>query len=104
TSGGKDNAVTLGAVAPNVTARVEGLSFRENWRAEVVDQAAFVAAIASRPELVNLVEPNLGALTHLARAYKSALSIPGVRVWCEHVVAASRPGRSSEAGTRPSAA
>jgi hypothetical protein len=39
---------------------------------------------------VNVIEPNMAALGHLARAHKSALSIPGVRVWCERIVAASR--------------
>jgi hypothetical protein len=70
--------------------RVEGVSFRENWRAEVVDKAAFVVAVASRPELVNLVDANPAALGHLARAHKSALDLPGVRVWCERIVSASR--------------
>jgi hypothetical protein len=70
--------------------RVEGVSFRDNWRAEVVDKVAFVAAVAAKAELVNLIEPNTAALGHLARAHKSALSIPGVRVWCERIVAASR--------------
>ena len=70
--------------------RVEGVSFRENWRAEVIDKIAFVNAIAARPELVNLVDPNLTALGHLARAQKGALDIPGIRVWCDLSVAASR--------------
>ena len=84
---GTESAFAMGAgCAP----RVEGVSFRENWRTEVIDKVAFVNAIAARPELVNLVEPNLTALGHLARAHKSALEIPGIRVWCELSVAASR--------------
>jgi hypothetical protein len=70
--------------------RVEGINFRENWRAEVVDKLAFVIAVASRSELIHLIDPNLSALAHLARAQKNALTIPGVRVWRERVVAASR--------------
>jgi len=70
--------------------RVESVSFRENWRAEVVDKLALLKAIAQRPELVNLVDPNLNALNHLARAHKNALDLPGVRVWCDLTVAASR--------------
>jgi hypothetical protein len=69
---------------------VAGVSFRENWRVEVIDKVAFVGAIAARPELVNLVDPNLSALGHLARAHKGALNLPGVRVWREWSVAASR--------------
>ncbi len=70
-------------------ARVEGVSFRENWRAEVIDKAAFVQAVAARPELINLVDPNLAALGHLARAHKRDLDIQGVRVCCELSVTAS---------------
>ncbi len=85
-SGVESAAAMGGECAP----RVEGVSFRENWRTEVIDKVAFVNAIAARPELVNLVDPNMIALGHLARAHKSALDIPGVRIWCELSVAASR--------------
>jgi hypothetical protein len=70
--------------------RAEGVSFRENWCAEVTDKLALVAAVAANPELANLLEPNPSALAHLARAHKGALNIPGVRVWCERVVIARR--------------
>jgi hypothetical protein len=69
---------------------VPGVSFRETWRIEVVDKLALVKAIAARPDLVNLVDPNQTALNHLARAHKNTLELPGVRVWCELTVAASR--------------
>lgn len=68
---------------------VAGVNFRENWRIEVVDKLALVKAIAVRPELLNLVDPNLTALGHLARAHKNALELPGIRVWRELTVAAS---------------
>jgi hypothetical protein len=83
-------AVAASARDAESAPRVEGVSFRDNWRAEVTDKVAFVAAIAARPDLVNLVDPNVAALNHLARAYKGALDIAGVRVWCEQIVAASR--------------
>ena len=86
-----DENQTIGAATATERGfRVEGINFRENWRADVVDKRAFVTAIASRPELIHLVDPNLSALAHLARAQKSAPTIPGVRVWRERVVAASR--------------
>jgi hypothetical protein len=88
--GNECEIVASGACSTNPAPRVDGLSFRENWRAEVMDKPAFVAAIAAKPELVNLVDVNLSALGLLARAHKGALSIAGVRVWCEHRVAASR--------------
>jgi hypothetical protein len=77
-------------IGPERAPRIEGVSFRENWRIEVIDKAVFVSAIAANPELINLVDPNLTALGHLARAHKSAVDIPGLRVWRELSVAASR--------------
>jgi hypothetical protein len=84
------SAESHAAMGAECAPRVKGVTFRENWRSEIIDKVAFVNAIAARPELVNLVDPNLPALGHLARAHKGALDIPGVRVWCELSVAASR--------------
>ena len=81
---------TVPALATDMEPRVQGISFRENWRAEVIDKVAFVSAVASKPELIHLLDANLPALGHLARAQKNVLAIPGVRVWCERIVAASR--------------
>lgn len=87
---GADTDTTIAGVPSTARlARVEGVSFRENWHAEVIDKVALVRTVAARPELVNLLDPNLAALGHLARAHKRALDIPGVRVWCELSVAAS---------------
>jgi hypothetical protein len=83
---------TQATVAAESTPRVGGVTFRENWRAEVIDKVLFVNAVAAKSELVNLVDPNLAALGHLARAHKGALDIAGVRVWCElSVTASGRP-------------
>ena len=82
------SAGTFGAAAS--PPQVEGVIFRESWRAKVIDKLALVEAIASRPELVKLIQTDLAALGHLARAHKGALQIPGVRVWCERIVAAAR--------------
>jgi hypothetical protein len=84
---GSDEAACAIAERPP---RVEGVSFRESWRLEVIDKSAFIRAIAVRPELFNLVEPNLAALRHLAQAHKGALDLPGVRIWRELSVAALR--------------
>ena len=85
-----EDPAAVSALANDMEPRVEGISFRENWRAEVIDKVAFVFAVASKPELVHLLDANLPALGHLARAQKEGLAIPGVRVWCERIVAASR--------------
>lgn len=56
-----------------------GVSFREDWSAEVVDLMALIRHVAQTPSLVNLLAPNQTALNAMARAQKSALSLPGVR-------------------------
>lgn len=71
-----ENQPTGPATAAERGFRVEGINFRENWRANVVDKLAFVTAIASRPELIHLIDPNLSALAHLARAQKKRAHNP----------------------------
>jgi len=65
-------------VAPQV-ARVEGVSSRTNWSAEVTDLLALVRYVAAHPEWVYLLEPSIPNLNRLAVAQRNALSIPGVR-------------------------
>jgi len=77
-------------VAPPRVQRVEGISMRETWRAEVVDKAALIRAAAVRPDLHALLEVNVPALNGMARALKSAMSIPGVRAVCETGVSVRR--------------
>lgn len=60
-------------------ARAAGLSFRDNWKAEVIDLPALVKAVAAGHQPITLLEPNLTALNGMARSLKSALAIPGVR-------------------------
>ena len=62
---------------------VKGLSTRSKYKAEVTDMGAFLQAVAARPELQNLVRADQSALNKMAGALKSALSIPGVRVYAE---------------------
>lgn len=74
-------------VAPP-TPKVEGVSIREKWTAEVVDKAALIAAVAQNPTLQPLLVPDMQALSRMAGALKGELRIPGVRVRREQVVAA----------------
>jgi len=65
-------------IAPTAP-RIAGLASRSTWRAEVIDKSALVAYVASHPEWLNLLDPNLTALNGLARSQKSALAIPGIK-------------------------
>lgn len=75
-------------VAP---ARVDGVSFRDIWSAEVIDLFALVKHVATHPSMIHLVTPNMTALNAMARAQKAALDIPGVRAVATKAVA----GRAS---------
>lgn len=64
------------AVAP----RVDGVSFRVNWRAEIVDLKALVQAVAAGRAPAALVKADEVALNGMARSLKGAMQVPGVRV------------------------
>lgn len=62
---------------------VQGLSYRETFRAEVTSLPTLVEAVAARQQPITLLLPNQSALDGLARALKTALAIPGVRLVTE---------------------
>ena len=47
--------------------RINGVSSREIWKAEVTDLNALVKYIATRPEYLNMLQPNMTAINSLAR-------------------------------------
>jgi len=67
--------------------KAEGVSFRTNHRAEVVDLMALVKAVAKGEAALAYLEPNLPALNQAARALKEELKVPGVRVIAERIAA-----------------
>lgn len=71
-------------IAPEV-AKVNGVSSRQNWKAEVVDEMALIRHVAAHPEWAHLLSPNMVALNGLARSQRDALRIPGVRAVAETV-------------------
>jgi hypothetical protein len=76
-------------VAPQVRP-VSGISMREAWKAEVTDLPALIKYVASRPEFANLLTPNMPAINALARSMRSAMTVPGIKVWNESNIAARR--------------
>lgn len=65
-------------VAPAV-AKVEGVSKRVNWSAEVHDLYALIEYVVAHPEWKSLLEANMPNLNRLAVSQHEALNIPGVR-------------------------
>ncbi len=74
---------TVALIAPQtVVPQAKGVSARTTWSAEITDMAAFLAAVASRVDvLAGLVKVNEAALNAWVRSQpnKDALSLPGVR-------------------------
>jgi hypothetical protein len=71
-------SVPMVTVAPAV-AKVEGVSTRTNWAAEVFDLLALVKYVAEHPEWLSLVEANEPNLNRMAVSQHEALAFPGVR-------------------------
>lgn len=67
-------------VAPP-TPKVQGIAYREDWKAEVTSPIDLVRHVAQHPEDIGLLSVNSTALAQMARARKSALRIPGVRAY-----------------------
>jgi uncharacterized protein with von Willebrand factor type A (vWA) domain len=76
-------------VAPRV-APMSGVATRELWAADVTDLMAFIKHVAAHPEHTALLMPNMTAINQMARALKSAMKIPGVRVYSQATVAVRR--------------
>lgn len=87
-------APVLPMIAPT---KADGISSRQNWKAECHDLQALVsaaAAAAARGDttLLGYLEPNTKALGQVAKALKGAARIPGVRIYAEESLAVRRAG------------
>lgn len=61
------------------TPKVDGISYRENWGAEVVNMMALIKAVAEGKASPAFLQPNQVALNLAAKAHKADFSIPGVK-------------------------
>lgn len=70
------------AIAPAVAAekpiKVDGISTRVTWSAQVTDLATLIKYVAENPQFAGLLQPDQKALNDMARALKGNLKIPGV--------------------------
>lgn len=71
-------------VEPKI-AKVEGMSQRVSYKADVTDKKALICYVATHPQWSNLLDPNMAALNGLARSQKDEFSLPGVQVKKETV-------------------
>ena len=77
-------------IAPNVP-KVEGISFRTTWNAEVVDLGLLLDAIVVGQAPLSLLRIDQTALREYARATKGGVSTPGIRFFTESTVSAGSP-------------
>ena len=66
-------------MAPQLTPKVQGMSVRETWSAEVTDLKALVSAVAAGRVPIQALSANQVFLNQQARAMKRDLNYPGVR-------------------------
>lgn len=73
---------------PGPTApKIDGVSSRTYYSAEVLDKTALILAAIKDPELMRFLEPNQTALNGWARETQGKDTIPGVRVVSREAVA-----------------
>lgn len=68
--------------------KVEGVSFRDEWSAEVFDLLALVQAVAAGTQPLHLVKADQVALNAIARSLRDSMNIPGVKADKKRGVAA----------------
>lgn len=79
--------IPVPVVAPVTVPKVAGMATRELWKCEVTDVMALVKAVAAGEVPSEAILPNDKYLGQTARALKSNLRWPGVRVWSEESLA-----------------
>lgn len=65
--------------------KVDGVSYRDTYRAEVFNLDALKKASIEIPSFAGLVVPNQSALDGLARSLKTSFDVPGVRLVVEKI-------------------
>ncbi len=60
--------------------KVDGLSYRDTYRAQVFDLMTLIKAVAAGQQPMALLQVNQSALDGLARSLKTSMAIPGVQL------------------------
>lgn len=68
--------------------KVQGVTYRDNWRAFTTDLRLLAGAVADGSVAANLVTPNLTALNQMAKATQGTQKVPGVKFFNERNIAA----------------
>lgn len=84
----RQEAASVFVVAPQVTPRMEkpeGLTFRDNWKAEVISLPDLIKAVASGQCSETFLEANTKTLNQQAKVTKDTLAVPGVRFYNDQI-------------------
>jgi len=73
-------------VAPKVN-KVDGLSFKEVWTADVTDMRALIKAVADGIAPIAILEVNKSNLSRHAKLVQNTQDIPGVKIYCKKEIA-----------------
>lgn len=80
-------AMTAPVVA--APASVAGISkTKVTFKARVINKAEFLAFVATRPELLEMIDVNESKLNSMARALKNSMKYPGIEVYEDKTIAA----------------
>ena len=86
-----EEAISQPVVIEKVTVaepvRAGGESFRETWKAEVVDLMALVKAVAAGTQPLAYLEANMPVLNKAASMFKGSVQIPGVKIVSDTIIA-----------------
>lgn len=78
------------AVEQANSGKVAGITARDNWKAEVTDLKTLAQAVADGRLPPHFIQPNMAELNKYAKAVKDTMTVPGVRIYNDKVVAARR--------------
>jgi hypothetical protein len=67
--------------------KAQGVSFRDNWKARVVDKEVLLRAILAGQQPMSLLIPDQKALDGIAKALKGEARVPGVEFYADQVAA-----------------
>lgn len=82
--------VTEIAVAAPTYEKSKAVVYRDNYSGECTDIMALIKYVAKNPQFRNLLQPNATAINAQARSLKDSMTIPGIKVTNNKVVASGR--------------
>ena len=80
-------AVTIAPIVASKAEKIEGISYREKWYAEITDLMALVIAVVKGKAPITFLQANMSALDKTASAIKGTMSYPGVKFIMKKIMA-----------------